>query len=100
MLNETVLYAPNGRHSLGWLAGEFRHTETDNVTEQGLVRYSYYNPNLDVQINAYGGQFFYEDTGFRLDTRFWFGDYAFTLTYKNTDAEFVGLGCDPDPRER
>lgn len=92
VMNETVLYAPNGRHSLGFLGGQFKHTETENVTEQGLARYSYYNPDYDVQFNVYGGQFFAEDTGVRVDTRFWFGDYAFTLTYKNTDAEFVGLG--------
>lgn len=92
VLNETVLFAPNGRHSLGFLGGQFKNTESEDVTEQGLARYSYYNPEMDVQFDLYGGQFFAEDTGFRLDTRFWFGDYAFTLTYKSTDADFVGLG--------
>lgn len=93
VLNETVLLSPSGRHSLGVLAGRFEHAELDNVErDQGLLRYSYYNPELDVQLNAYGGQFFEGDDGYRLDTRFWFGDYALTLTYKNTDAQYVGLG--------
>lgn len=93
LLNETLLLTPNGRHSLGYLGGTFRHSDYDNVErDQMLARYSYYNPQLDTQFDVYGGQFFAEDTGFRVDSRFWFGDYALTLSYKNTDAEFISLG--------
>jgi len=93
LLNETLLLTPDGRHSLGYLGGTFRHSDYDNVErDQMLARYSYYNPQLDTQFNVYGGQFFAEDTGFRVDSRFWFGDYALTLSYKNTDAEFISLG--------
>ncbi len=93
LLNETLLLTPNGHHSLGYLGGTFRHSDYDNVErDQMLARYSYYNPQLDTQFDVYGGQFFAEDTGFRVDSRFWFGDYALTLSYKNTDAEFISLG--------
>lgn len=93
VLNETVLFSPNGRHSLGFLGGIFEFEPLPGVDiEQGLGRYSYYNPDLDVQFTATGGQFLEQDRGYRLDGRFWFGDYAVTLTYKNTDAEFIGLG--------
>ena len=92
VMNETILLAPNARHSLGVLAGEFRHYESEEVREQGLARYTYYNPDLDMQLNVYGGQFFGEDNGVRVDSFFWFGDYGITLNYKNTDAEFIGLG--------
>ena len=92
-LNETMLLSPGGRHSLSYLGGTFRHRDDSGVKRnQMLGRYSYYNPNLDAQFDVYGGQFFAEDTGFRLDSRFWFGDYAITLSYKNTDAEFISLG--------
>ncbi|MBD3655365.1 YjbH domain-containing protein [Marinobacter sp.] len=93
LLNETLVLSPNGRHSLGYLGGTFRHSDYDNVErDQMLARYSYYNPQLDTQFDVYGGQFFAEDTGVRIDSRFWFGDYALTLSYKNTDAEFISLG--------
>ncbi|WP_297791898.1 YjbH domain-containing protein [uncultured Marinobacter sp.] len=92
-INETMLLSPGGRHSLSYLGGTFRHRDDSGVKRnQMLGRYSYYNPNLDAQFDVYGGQFFAEDTGFRLDSRFWFGDYAITLSYKNTDAEFISLG--------
>ncbi|MDX1756676.1 MAG: YjbH domain-containing protein [Marinobacter sp.] len=93
VLNETMVLTPGGHHSLAFVGGYFRHQDLDDFTRrQALARYSYYNPNWDVQLDVYGGQFFAEDTGVRVDSRFWFGDYALTLQYKNTDAEFVSLG--------
>lgn len=93
MLNETMLLTPNGHHSLAFVGGYFRHRDLDDVTRrQALARYSYYHPSWDVQVDIYGGQFFAEDTGVRVDSRFWFGDHALALQYKNTDAEFVSLG--------
>ncbi|MFL1455776.1 YjbH domain-containing protein [Marinobacter sp. GN3S48] len=92
-LNETMILSPDGRHSLSYLGGAFRHRDdNDTKRNQMLGRYSYYNPDLDAQFDIYGGQFFAEDTGVRIDSRFWFGDYAITLSYKNTDAEFISLG--------
>lgn len=93
LLNETLLLGPNGRHSLAYVGGAFENADFDNVERnQMLARYSYYNPTLDTQVDVYGGQFFEEDTGVRIDSRFWFGDYALRLSYKNTDAEFISLG--------
>ncbi|MDC0661794.1 YjbH domain-containing protein [Marinobacter sp. SS21] len=92
-LNETLILSPSGHHSLGFIGGYFQHREFDDISRrQALARYSYFNPGLDLQLDVYGGQFFAEDTGVRVDSRFWFGDYAVTLQYKNTDAEFVSLG--------
>lgn len=92
-LNETLLLSPGGRHAIGFLGGTFSHRDSPEFdAEQRLAQYSYYNPALDAQLNIYAGQFFAKDTGFRIDSRFWFGDYALTLQYKNTDAEFIGLG--------
>lgn len=93
LLNETVLFSPDGRHSLGFLGGAFEFTPVEGSDiRQALGRYSYYNPELDVQLSGHGGQFLEGDTGYRLDGRFWFGDFAVTLTYKNTGAEFIELG--------
>lgn len=93
VLNETLLLSPGGRHAIGFLGGSFAHRSNPAFDrDQMLAQYSYYNPDYDTEVTVYGGQFFGEDTGFRVDSRFWFGDYALTLQYKNTDAEFVSLG--------
>jgi len=91
--NETMLTSATGRHSAGLLAGRFFYDGSGRKDQsQALAQYHYYNPILDIELNAYAGRFFESDEGFRVDTRFWFGDYALTLQYKNTNAEFVSLG--------
>ena len=92
-LNETLLLSTARRHALGFLSGNFRHVDDDSIeARQMLGRYTYSHPGTDVQMTVHAGEFFEGDTGVRLDGRFWFGDYAVLLSYKNTDAEFVGLG--------
>ncbi|MCC1496263.1 YjbH domain-containing protein [Alcanivorax sp. 1008] len=92
-LSDSLLVSSDRRHALGFLSGNFRHVD-DSAREarQMLGRYTYSHPGRDVQLTLHAGEFFEGDTGFRVDGRFWFGDYAMLLTYKNTDAEFVGLG--------
>lgn len=93
VLSETLLLSPGAHHSIRLLSGRFQHKDERDISRsQALAGYQYYNPALDAQFSVHGGKFFEEDTGFRVDSRFWFGDYALTLQYKNTDAEFVSLG--------
>lgn len=93
VLNETLLFSPSRRHAIGYIGGAFQHVDIDGLDPQQMLgRYSYYHPGHDVQLHVYGGEFFEGDHGVRAEGRFWFGDYAVTLTYKNTDAEFIGLG--------
>ncbi|MDX1589303.1 MAG: YjbH domain-containing protein [Oleiphilaceae bacterium] len=93
VINETLLLSPGARHGISFLGGSFQHKDNDDIARnQMLARYSYYNPSLDVQLAVHAGQFFEEDTGVRVGGLFWFGDYGITLQYRNTDAEFVGLG--------
>ncbi|PVY70809.1 exopolysaccharide biosynthesis protein YbjH [Tamilnaduibacter salinus] len=92
-LNESLWLSPNGRHTLGWIVGRFQHKKFEDISRtQTLARYSYFNPDYNADVTVYGGRFFAEDQGFRVDSRFWFGDYAITLSYKDTDAQFVSLG--------
>lgn len=93
VLNETLLMSSGAQHTVGFLGGSFRHKDSRDITRtQALASYSYYNPSLDAQLEVHAGEFFEGDTGIRVGSRFWFGDYAITLQYKNTDAEFVSLG--------
>ena len=92
-LNETLLLSSGRRHALGVLSGNFQHVDDDTAQPRQLLgRYTYTHPGTDVQLTVHAGEFFEGDTGFRFDSRFWFGDTAILLSYKNTDAEFVGLG--------
>jgi hypothetical protein len=92
-VSETLWLSPARRHALGVLSGNFFHREFDSwQPRQMLGRYTWSWPEQDVQLTVHGGEFFAGDKGYRVDGRFWFGDYAITLTYKNTDAEFIGLG--------
>ena len=92
-LNETLLLSSGRRHALGVLSGNFQHVDDDTAQPRQLLgRYTYTHPGTDVQLTLHAGEFFEGDTGFRFDSRFWFGDTAILLSYKNTDAEFVGLG--------
>jgi len=92
-LNDTLLLSSDRRHSVGFLSGNFRYIDDNSLQpRQLLARYSYHLTRHDVQLSIHGGEFFEGDTGFRVDSRFWFGDYAVILSYKNTEAEFVGLG--------
>jgi hypothetical protein len=93
VMNETLILSPGGSHGLGFIGGRFQHkNDQDRERNQALAQYTYYNADRDLQLTASVGQFFVEDTGFRIDSRMWFGDYALTLQYKNTDAQFVALG--------
>ncbi|MCG2635341.1 MAG: YjbH domain-containing protein [Gammaproteobacteria bacterium] len=92
-LNETLLFTPGRRHALGFLTGNFWNADnSDDQSRQMLGRYSWYWAERDVLVNVHAGEFFEGDSGFRVDNRFWFGDCAITLTYKNTEAEFIGMG--------
>lgn len=92
-LGEAVWMSDRGDHMLGLVGGQFvDDRNSDNERYQSLLRYTYYNSSLDMQLKAWAGRFFEEDDGFRLESRFWFGDSALIVGYRNTDAEFLSLG--------
>ena len=91
--NQTVWLSPKGQHKIGLRVGEFIKENGPLVKyDSELLSYRYFLSDRDVSIEATFGRFFEGDKGFRVDSRFWFGESAITLTYKKTDAQFVGLG--------
>ncbi|CBL44636.1 Hypothetical protein HDN1F_10530 [gamma proteobacterium HdN1] len=100
--NQTAWQSPEGSHMISARVGKFNLKESNRgeLYEQNedmqepsfnLVSYRYFASSYDVALEGTYGEFLEGDKGFRLDTKFWFGDTAISLEYKNTDAEFIGL---------
>jgi hypothetical protein len=90
--NQTVWYSPEGTHKVGFKGGSFQ--DPDDLLDDRSVRlysYRYFWAPQDISIEITRGEFFAGDEGYRVDTRFWFGDTIVTLEYKDTDAQFVGM---------
>lgn len=90
--NQTAWFSPEGTHKLTLRAGQFDHVD-DPLIERNfnLVSYRYFFAGQDVSLETTYGEFWEGDQGYRVDTKFWFGDTAVTLEYKDTDAQFVGM---------
>jgi hypothetical protein len=90
--NQTVWYSPEGTHKFGFKGGEF--TDPEQALADRSVRlysYRYFWQPQDISVEVTAGEFWQGDEGYRIDTRFWFGDTIVTLEYKDTDAQFVGM---------
>lgn len=90
--NQTAWFSAAGDHKITLRSGQFEH-EDDPLIERdvNLLSYRYFFSNQDVSIETTYGEFWEGDEGYRVDTRFWFGDSAVTLEYKDTEAQFVGM---------
>lgn len=92
VFNHLNWYSPNGTHRLTYRYGDFeRDTNPLDQPEIRVLSYRYYMQKYDFTIETFYGTFWAGDEGYRIDTKFWFGDSAVGLYYRNTDAEFVGI---------
>ena len=92
VINETAFFSHKGQHKVSLLAGHYEDTYQSNILFTSYVgQYRYYLPLYNLSATISAGQFFEQDTGYRLDFKFWFEDKAITLFYKNTGAQFLGL---------
>lgn len=90
--NQTVWLSAQGSHKLAFRVGNFSHEENPLLDSSfRLMSYRYFFNEHDVSVEGTYGEFLEGSKGYRVDTKFWFGDTAVTLEYKNTDAEFVGI---------
>jgi hypothetical protein len=94
-----------GRHRLSADLGYFRNARYDpldlNLGPRNarplLASYRYSVAPTRTYLEATGGQFFYNDRGFQLGLRQWFGDVAVSVYYRRSrfqnapEREFVGL---------
>ncbi|TGE85362.1 hypothetical protein C7Y70_01215 [Pseudoalteromonas sp. KS88] len=91
--NETAWQSPAGAHKLKAKIGYFEYKDYNtDKRDYSLLSYRYLWADKDVSFHITGGQFWNEDTGYKLETKFWFGDANLRLMYINTDVQKVGIG--------
>jgi hypothetical protein len=82
--NELVWQPLDGSHRV-----RLAHTWTENSNshqnmESFLASYRYYFSPLDISLEGTIGKFWYQDRGFTLELKRFFGDTTFSLYYKNS----------------
>jgi hypothetical protein len=74
-----------GNHIFGVEGGYFRHRDfADRDKAVFLASYTYSYAPMDVQFEIQGGQYWYQDQGFSLELKRYFGDVAVSLKYLQT----------------
>ncbi|MGA4604076.1 YjbH domain-containing protein [Pseudoalteromonas maricaloris] len=89
--NETTWLSENGRHQLNAEIGYLEYDDYDLDRDYQTLSYRYNWVEQDVSFHATAGRFFYEDSGVKLETRFWFGDSYISIFAQDTDVQVAGI---------
>ena len=92
LINETAWQNETGRHSLNAKIGYFEYKDYLHERDYHTLSYRYNWPEKDVSFHATAGKFWEEDTGYKLESRFWFGDSYVSLFMSDTQAQQAGIG--------
>ncbi|GEK09909.1 YjbH domain-containing protein [Pseudoalteromonas peptidolytica] len=89
--NETIWLSENGRHQVNAELGyyEFEDFNLDKDTQTLSYRYNWVEK--DISFHASAGKFFFDDSGVKLETRFWFGDSYISVFAQDTDVQVAGI---------
>ncbi|MDK1289555.1 YjbH domain-containing protein [Pseudoalteromonas umbrosa] len=91
IINETAWVSPNGSHKFTNTYGYFDYQDYDSNRDFHTIDYQYYWAERDVSIHITGGKFWRKDSGFKVETRFWFGDSYIALFGEDTNAQVAGV---------
>lgn len=83
-LNEAIWSPGNGSHRFRAFQAYAKDQDSRQVTTSYLGSYRYYLSSLDLSLEATGGRFWAQDTGFAVELKRFFGDTTVSLYYKNT----------------
>ncbi|CAM4125170.1 YjbH domain-containing protein [Pseudoalteromonas byunsanensis] len=89
--NETSWLSDNGRHQITADLAYLEYEDYDAERDYQTLSYRYNWVEQDVSFHATAGRFFYEDSGVKLETRFWFGDSYVSIFAQDTDVQMVGV---------
>ncbi|WP_105167366.1 YjbH domain-containing protein [Pseudoalteromonas sp. T1lg23B] len=89
--NETSWLSQNGRHQITADMAYLEYEDYQADRDYQTVSYRYNWVEKDVSFHATAGRFFYEDSGVKLETRFWFGDSYVSIFAQDTDVQMAGI---------
>jgi hypothetical protein len=89
--NETVWLSGNGRHQFKADIGYLEYQDYDLERDYQAFSYRYNWIEKDVSFHATAGRFFYDDSGVKLESRFWFGDSYIAVFAQDTDVQVAGV---------
>jgi hypothetical protein len=82
-VNELIWQPGDGTHRFRVMQGWGQHDRTGAAQQSWLGSYRYHLAPADLWLEATGGRFWYNDTGYSLEMKRFFGDVAVSLLYKN-----------------
>ena len=91
IINETAWLSPEGRHKVSAKLGYFDFADYRATREYQTLSYQYNWVEHDITLHATGGNYFYEDSGYKLESRFWFGDSYVGVYYQDTESQKIGV---------
>ena len=91
IINETAWLSPEGRHVVSAKIAYFDYADYRASREYETLTYQYNWVEQDITFHATAGKYFYGDSGYQLESRFWFGDSYIAVYYENTDAQIAGV---------
>ena len=89
--NETTWLSPEGRHKITADLGYFEYEDYNASKEYQTISYQYNWVEQDITLHATAGNFWYEDSGARVESRFWFGDSYLAIYAEDTRVQKVGI---------
>lgn len=89
--NETAWLSPEGRHKVTADFGYFEYEDYNASKDYQTISYQYNWLEQDITLHATAGNFWYEDSGARVESRFWFGDSYLAIYAEDTRVQKVGI---------
>ena len=89
--NETTWLSEAGRHKITANVGYFEYEDYQGDRDYKTLSYQYNWVEQDITLHATAGEFWSEDTGAKIESRFWFGDSYLSIFLEDTAVRKVGL---------
>ncbi|WP_247682428.1 YjbH domain-containing protein [Pseudoalteromonas sp. MMG013] len=90
--HQSMWMSEDGRHQISAQLGYFDYQDYDGDKTVYNTSYQYNLSEYDISLSASIGKFFNKDSGYKLSSKFWFGDTSLDVYYLDTKGRFVGIG--------